>query len=192
MGLQRQRSTQRHMAFRCYFYSLCGAGFIFHGNLNHMFLFYLHQIHSKVVSLQPFEVIRAPYMDSANVYFCDFFLKLALKMSMLHFLKQVNLKWKRLKSMCLRLKDFSTLQMWMSFCHLVSSFSFFPVFTNTGFLGIYVKTMLRADFSFWEDSGLSFPFYRILSYRKRNVSTFSKQFLELIWNTQWRWLSMSL
>lgn len=128
------------MAFRCYFYSLCGAGFIFHGNLNHMFLFHLHQIQSNVVSLQPSEVIRALYMDSTNVYFCDFFLKLALKMSVLHFLRQMTLKWKRLESV-FELKDFSTLQMWMSFCHLVFPFSLFPVFTSTGLLGICVKTM---------------------------------------------------
>lgn len=129
------------MAFRCYFYSLSGAGFICQGNLNHMFLFHLHQIHSNVVSLQSFEVIRALYMDSTNVYFCAFFLKLALKMSMLHFLKQMTLKWKRLWSMCLRLKDFSTIQMWMSFYHLVSSFRLFPIFPSTGLLGICVKTI---------------------------------------------------
>lgn len=41
----------------------------FHGNLNHMCLFHLQQIHSNVVSLQPFEVMRALYMDSTTFIF---------------------------------------------------------------------------------------------------------------------------
>lgn len=50
-----------------------------------MFLFHSYQIPNNVVSLQPFEVMRALCIDSTNVYFCAFILKPALEMCMLHF-----------------------------------------------------------------------------------------------------------
>lgn len=92
-------------------------------------------------------------MDSTKVYFCAFILKRALEMSMLHFLTASDPGTEETGvSVCLKPRDFSTLQMWMSFCPLVSFFSLLPVLAITGLLGICVKTV----------GGLIFPSRRVL------------------------------
>lgn len=106
----------------------------FHGNVNHVFLFRLHQIHSNFVSLQQFEVMRTLWMDSTDVYFSAFILKLALEMSMLPFLTAHDPRTKETGVFVSWGPGvFPTLQMWMSFCGLTSLLALFPSSLLLGF-----------------------------------------------------------